>query len=167
MLQNKSILKYALLPLILMIMISSANAINLGDLTASSTKTTVTKSFDIDKIENYRYILNYTHYGNIGSNPTYEAAFYLNGEQIEKYSKENDIWFGLENKPVVSYDITSKLKNGTNTIEIRSNLNETRYYSFKNIQISEPSKPLLSLPVTPEMNFLSIFAILVVLKKFK
>lgn len=151
-----------------MLMFSSVNATNVGDLTVSSTKNTVTKSFDIDKLENYSYILRYTHYGNIGSNPVYKITFYLNNEQIETYSKENGIWFGLKNKPVASYDITSKLQNGKNIIEIRSNLNETRYYSFKDICISEtPSKSLLSLPVTLEMNFLSIFAILVILKKFK
>lgn len=160
MLQNKSILKHALLLLILMIIISSANAINIGDLTASSTKTTVTKSFDIDKIENYSYILSYSPWGTL--NESFIATVYVNGNEIEVHRSGNQ-------RKNVSKDISNMLNNGKNELKIVSNIPKTYTISLRlrDIQVSEPPKPQLSLPITPEMNFLSIAMLLLILKNFK
>jgi len=160
MFRNKSIVKYVFVAFISMILFSSANALNFEDLTVSSTNNVVTKSFDIDKIENYPYVLKYSPWGTL--NETFTATVYINGNEIEMHQSGNQ-------RTEVSKDISDILVNGKNELKIVSNIPKTYTISLRlrNIQISEPSKPLLNLPVTLKMNFLSIAVLLLLLKKFK
>ncbi|MBB6401854.1 hypothetical protein HNP92_001159 [Methanococcus maripaludis] len=160
MIQEKSsIFKSISWILILFLLFSSSNALELNDLSVSSTHTEVSKSFSINKVEDYTYILSYNRYGTL--NETIVANIYLNGQMIAMHgegSQRNDF----------SKDITNILKDGENSLKIVSEIPPTYTVSFKirDIQISEPT-PIINLPISPNVDFLAFILCLIFLMKKK
>ncbi|ABR55148.1 conserved hypothetical protein [Methanococcus vannielii SB] len=161
MFQKKPIVfKFLITVLLSLMLFSSVNALNLGDLTVSSTNTIVVKSFNIHKVENYTYLLSYSPWGTL--NESFTATVYLNDNEIETHMRGNQ-------RSSISKDVSNILKNGNNELKIVSDIPNgyTVSLRLRNIQISEPPKSLLKLPINLPMNILPAILILFILKKFK
>ena len=133
--------KIFILMILLFISIISVNAYYLGYIEVKEDCFNITKSFNINKIDNYTYYLKFIHYGNINS--SMEVDIYLNGRLVYKIDDSND---GSGNyKKNVSIDITNYLKDGKNVlrvvgINLMGNELYHPYYVLNNVYINEPTK---------------------------
>lgn len=162
----KSILNSFFLVFLLLALISPLSALNIENIPINMDNPSVTKSFNIDKVENYTYELTYTYVRNI--NGSMYVNVYVNNKFFKSYSS------GKIQNEHEKIEISSKyLNDGENTLRFESNIlsydpDYHPYFNVKDIQISEhSSNGLIKLPMTYGMNFLSFAILLLILKKLK
>jgi len=167
MLQKKyaSILNNIFLIFVLLVLFSSVNGYYAGYFKVNVNEQFKTETFNIDKVENYTYKITYVHYGNIQEGMY--AKISLNGNSIKEYSKDYGNLGSGNYKKSEEVDITNYLLDGKNELTVESNIWETMnsspYYVMDNVKISEPP---LKLPISLEMNFLTLILCFLFLKRY-
>ncbi|MBW9221455.1 hypothetical protein KKP97_00125 [Methanothermococcus sp. SCGC AD-155-C09] len=134
---NKNILILCLFLLLL----NGVFAYDFGKIKVNHNDGSKTYDFNIDKVENYTYNLNFEHYGNIGSGM--KVNIYINGNLVYTIDDSKDGSGRYKKK--VSIDITNYLNNGSNTLKVEGvNLvaDPSRdyypYYALNKVHINEP-----------------------------
>ncbi|EHP87931.1 hypothetical protein [Methanotorris formicicus] len=144
-------MKKIVLMLIIFLIMGNVFGYYFGYIKVSGSNPLYEKEFDIEKVGNYTYYLNFVHYGNI--NESMEINIYLNGDLVYKIDDSNDAF--PANKKNTSVDVTSYLKDGKNVLKVEGINLTGRYYVLDDTQIIEPIKT----PITPK----SILTILLIL----